>query len=32
MMQKLGLIEGGWRTATHDDPGSLEGDYGAAGD
>jgi hypothetical protein len=28
MMQQLGLIEGGWRTASNDDAGSLEGDYG----
>jgi hypothetical protein len=28
MMQQLGLMEGGWRTATNDDAGSLEGDYG----
>ncbi len=28
MMQQLGLMEGGWRTATSDDAGSLEADYG----
>ena len=28
MMQQLGLMEGGWRTASNDDAGSLEGDYG----
>ena len=28
MMQQLGLIPGGWRTASNDDVGSLEGDYG----
>jgi hypothetical protein len=28
MMQQLGLMEGGWRTATNENPGSVEGDYG----
>lgn len=28
MMQQLGLIPGGWRTATTDDAGTLETDYG----
>ena len=28
MMQQLGLMEGGWRTATSADRGSVEGDYG----
>jgi steroid delta-isomerase-like uncharacterized protein len=28
MMQQLGLIEGGWRTSSNEDAGSLEGDYG----
>ena len=28
MMQQLGLMPGGWRTATPDDAGSVEGDYG----
>ncbi len=27
MMQQLGMIPGGWRTATNDDEGSLEADY-----
>ena len=28
MMQQLGIIEGGWRTASNEDAGSVEGDYG----
>ena len=29
MMQQLGMIPGGWRTATNDSDGSLETDYGS---
>jgi hypothetical protein len=28
MMQQLGRIDGGWRTASNDDAGSLEGACG----
>jgi hypothetical protein len=30
MMQQLGLMPGGWRTASNDDAGTLEADYGDA--